>query len=56
MKIKYDHSVTEQEIGNDPCLGKDNIFKRSYDGRVVKTYLHDGSQVTGYLENCEGES
>ena len=31
-------------------VGFENLFERSYDGRIVETYLMDGTVVKGYCE------
>ena len=39
--------------GEDACAGQTNLMERSSDGRVVETYLHDGTKVCGFRENVE---
>ena len=34
-------------------VGFENLFERSYDGRIVETYLMDGTIVKGYREKQE---
>jgi hypothetical protein len=34
-------------------VGFDNLFERSNDGRIVNTYLPDGTHVRGYREKKE---
>ena len=44
------------QYGEDACKGQDNLFERSCDGRIVETYLHDGTKVCGYKESTAGSS
>ena len=37
-------------------VGCDNLFERSCDGRIVETYLHDGTIVRGYNERSDSEN
>lgn len=34
-------------------VGFDNLFERSNDGRILETFLPDGTKVTGYKEKKE---
>lgn len=36
-------------------VGKDDIMMRTFDGRVVETFLDNGTKITGYLEKKETE-
>lgn len=40
-------------MGAAPIVGHDNLFERSNDGRIVKTYLADGTRVQTYKEKRE---
>lgn len=40
-------------MGAAPSVGHDNLFERSNDGRIIKTYLADGTQVSTYKEKRE---
>jgi hypothetical protein len=40
-------------MGAAPIVGHDNLFERSNDGRIVKTYLADGTRVETYKEKRE---
>ena len=37
------------------AVGKDDIMMRTFDGRVVETFLPSGCKIIGYLEKKELE-
>ena len=53
IKVKYDASGSTNilsQSGRDATKGQENLFERSWDGRIIETYLHDGTKVCGYKE------
>ncbi len=59
IKVKYDPSgnqnILSQE-GTDATKGQTNLFERSWDGRIVETYLHDGTKVCSYKEKSNDDA
>ncbi len=55
VKVRYDPYKQRNGavIGHGGAfaeVGYSNLFERSWDGRIVETYLHDGTKVVGYKE------
>ena len=53
VKVRYDPYKQRNGavIGHGGAfaeVGYNNLFERSWDGRIVETYLHDGTKVSGY--------
>ncbi len=58
VKVRYDpYKIRNGAIigigGAFAQVGYTNIFERSWDGRLVETYLNDGTVVKGYKEKRE---
>jgi hypothetical protein len=51
IKIRYDLEKKGNKVGNNPLLGAENLLERSCNGRIVETYMHDGTVVEGFCQD-----